>query len=549
MGSTIRQNAHSVTPMKAGRLLDTLLLSSVINLLSLAVPIVLLQVYDRILPNQSSSTALLLFIGAFVAIMIEGALRHLRIFTLSIFAEKYEYDFSMQALIKIFRSDIPAVLNLGAGTIKQRLNDISSLRDYYSGQTFLVLCDLPFSLLFLAAIWYIGGDLVYVPLSLFLVATLTTLFSGRILRSSSLQASDLEDNRINFATNIFNSLTSIKCLGGERLVLRIFREKSQKMLVQRMKLDRISNALANFIAMTGSITTIATVAVGAIFVIKGSLTTGALAACTILAGRSLGPVMSLMVHWTQVQKIFVIQSRINDLWELKNDNLFLPESAVSLADGTIEMNNVLLSRGDQTFTFNMAIKSGQKLMLRKAEGGLLPLFWGLMIGTNIPESGEMKVGGHELTEYSRPLYRSKVAFISRRSKLFRGSILENLSLFQAEKEALAINLSEKIGLANFIHALPNGFRTQIGDMIGGPLEIGMIQRIAIVRALVNEPEILIFNEADEGLDLAGKRLIGQLLQDLDGPTVIMMPLDTNLLDIFPDSLELKNMCTISGGEQ
>ncbi len=548
MAAATRQKTHSVTPLKAGRRLDILLLSSVINLLNLAIPIVLLQIYDRILPNKSSSTAIVLFGGALLAILIEGALRHLRIFTLSVFAEKYEYDFSMQALIKIFRSDLPAVMSLGTGTIKQRLNDITSLRDHYSGQTFLVICDLPFSLLFLGAIWYIGRDLVFVPLALFLIATLTTLLSGRMLRATSLKANDLEDDRINFATNIFNSLVPTKSIGDERMVLRTFRGKTQKVLNQRLKLDRTSNALADFIALTGSITTIATVAVGAVFVIKGHLTTGGLAACTILAGRSLGPIMSLMVHWTQVQKVMVIQKRINDIWKLEDDTVFTPESETAPENGSIIMDNAIVSRGDRQYSFTMSLESGQKVMLRKAGDDILPLFWGLMIGTTAPEKGDLLVGGHELKEYSRPNYRSKVAFISRHSQLFRGSILENLSLFQPKKEALAIELAERIGLAIFIHALPNGFRTQIGDMIGGPLEQGMIQRMAIVRALVNEPEILIFNEADEGIDLAGKKRIVQLLKELDGPTIIMMPLDISMHDTFKDSLELERACTVSSNE-
>ncbi|WP_319764142.1 ABC transporter transmembrane domain-containing protein [Maridesulfovibrio sp.] len=545
MATTARQKTHSVTPLKAGRRLDILLLSSVINILNLAIPIVLLQIYDRILPNKSSSTAMVLFGGALLAIFIEAALRHLRIFTLSVFAEKYEYDFSMQALIKIFKSDLSSVMSLGTGIIKQRLNDITSLRDHYSGQTFLVICDLPFSMLFLGAIWYIGRGLVFVPLTLFLIAALTILLSGRMLRSASLKANDLEDDRINFATNIFNSLVSAKSIGDERMVLRTFRGKTQEVLKHRLKLDRTSNALADFIALTGKTTTIATVAVGAVFVIKGYLTTGGLAACTILAGRSLGPIISLMVHWTQVQKIIVIQKRIKDIWDLKDDNIFTPDSEAPLEDGSIIMDKVIVSRGDKKYSFTMYMESGKKVMLRKAGDDILPLFWGLLIGTTAPERGNLLVGGHLLNNYSRPAYRSKVAFISRHSQLFRGSILENISLFQTKKEALAIELAERIGLATFIHALPNGFRTQIGDMIGGPLEQGMIQRIAIVRALVNEPKILIFNEADEGIDLAGKKRIVQLLKEMDGPTIIMMPLDVSMHDTFKDTLELESVCTIS----
>lgn len=524
---------------------DVILISLLINILSLAVPIVLLQIYDRILPNEAFSTATLLFLGAIVALVLEAILRFFRTYLLSLHVEAFEYVAAIQAWKKLFNSDIAAAMNLGSGALKQRLSDLASLREHYSGQTLLVLFDLPFSFLFLAAIWYINNTIVYIPLSLFAVAILCNMVAGRALKSAFQRTSATEDDRMNYVTNILNTLSSVKSHGGEQLALRIFRDKSQKLIVERTRLDRLSNLVADFVALLGSLTTIATVVFGALLVMNGELTTGGLAACTILAGRSLGPIVSMMMLWTQLQRTRVAQGRIEELWALPEDQVFERQSREELQDGSIVMNDVTVVRRGKRFVFNMSVVNGEKLKVVDEAGGLIPLFLGLMIGSIKPESGEMLVGGLPVSSYSRNTYRKFVAFVPRRSQIFRGTILENLTLFDPAYEKRALELSNLVGLTPFIHRLPNGFRTKIGDMIGGPLEIGAVQRIAIVRALINSPRILVLNEADEGIDIAGKKLLADLVLKVEGVTVLLLPTDSLLQDVEIDLLPLHGVCAIS----
>ena len=524
---------------------DVVMISLLVNILSLAVPIVLLQIYDRILPNEAFSTATLLFLGAIVALVLEAVLRFFRTYLLSLHVEEFEYVAAIQAWRKLFNSDIAAAMDLGSGALKQRLSDIARLREHYSGQTSLVLFDLPFSFLFLAAIWYINSTIVYIPLSLFTVAAICNLIAGRSLKSAFQSTSATEDDRMNYVTNILNTLSSVKSHGGEQLALRIFRDKSQKLIVERTRLDRLSNKVSDFVALLGSLTTIATVAFGALLVMDGQLTTGGLAACTILAGRSLGPIVSMMMLWTQLQRTRVAQERIEELWALPDDKVFDRQSQETMQDGSIVMNDVTVVRGKKRFVFNMSIPSGDKLKVVDESGGLIPLFLGLMIGSLKPESGEMLVGGLPVSFYSRNTYRQSVAFVPRRSQIFRGTILENLTLFEPAHEKRAIELSNLVGLTPFIHRLPNGFRTRIGDMIGGPLEIGAVQRIAIVRALINSPHILVLNEADEGIDINGKKLLADLIMKVEGITVLLLPTDSLLQDVDINLLPLHEVCTIS----
>lgn len=473
--------------------------------MSLAVPIVLLQVYDRILPNAAYSTAILLFSGATIALLVEGFFRFLRTYILSLYGEYFEYSSAIQAMHKLFSSDLSRVLGMGSGALKQRLSDITSLREHYSGQTLLAIFDLPFAALFLAAIWYIGGSIVLIPLSIYLIAIVITVIAGNMLRAASRRTKRTEDDRMNFVTNILNTITSIKCLGGERLMLRIFRSKSEELIVDRTRLDRLGHTISDCISFLAGVTTIATVITGAIFVMNGRLTTGGLAACTILAGRSLGPVITLMILWTQLQQIWVAREEIEDFWKLPEDTAFDPDSTLSPEDGSIVMRDVHISKGTEKIcVFDLNIPTGSKYMLDVSADGNLALFMGLLIGSRSPEQGEILVGGHPLSNYSRNEYRRSIAFVTRRSQVFRGSIMDNLSLYQPSRETKAIELSQQLGLMKFIHSLPNGFRTQVGDVIGGPLETGVIQRMAIVRALAQNPAILFLNEADEGIDLPGK---------------------------------------------
>lgn len=521
---------------------DVVIISLLINVLSLAVPIVLLQIYDRILPNDAFNTATLLFIGAVIALLLEGGLRLLRTYVLTVYVESFEYTSAVMAWRKLFGSDISATMELGGGALKQRLNDIAALREHYSGQTSLIMFDLPFSALFLLAIWYIGGNIVFIPLTLFVAAGLCNLLAGRALKSAFRRTSQTEDDRMNYVTNILNTLTSVKSYGGERLALRVFRDKSQQLIVERTHLDRMSNSVSVFVSLLGNLTTVSTVAFGAMFVMQGHLTTGGLAACTILAGRSLGPIVSMMVLWTQLQKTWVAQERIEELWALPDDQVFNRTSTESPTDGSIVMKDVSITRRGTRYNFNFSVMHGEKLQIEGAGGAYIPAFLGLLMGSIQPETGSVMVGGEPLNNFSRNNYRKSVAFVNRRSQIFKGSIMENLTLFEHANENKAIELSNLVGLTSFIHRLPNGFRTQVGDMIGGPLEIGAIQRIAIVRALINDPKILVLNEADEGIDLAGKQQLQDLLRTIDGPTILILPTDSVLQNVFENVLKLQDLC-------
>lgn len=523
---------------------DIILLSTLINILSLAIPVVLLQVYDRILPSKAFSTATMLFLGATIAILLEGGLRFIRTYLLTLYAEAFECESAVQAMRKIFRCSVASVKNLGSGSLKQRFSDISSLRDHYAGQTSLALIDLPFSVLFLAAIWYIGGTLVFVPLLLFVVAAYSTLYAGTALHKAYKATSEVEDDRMNYVTNILNALTPIKSLGGESMSARIFRDKTQKLVTKRTRLDRLSQQFGAFVALLGSLTTVLTVIVGALLVINGHLTTGGLAACTILAGRSLAPITALLVVWTQVQRTWVAKEHIEDFWKTEEQDVFDAESETTLIDGSIYLENALVTRDKSDVAFSLSVANGEKISFNPSSGLCLPLFTGLMIGTVAPKEGTFLVGGHALSAYNRITYRKSVGYVTRRSEIFRGSILENISLYTPTNERPALELAEDIGLSPFIYSLPNGFQTRVGDMLGGPLEAGTIQRIAIIRALINRPKILILNEADEGIDISGKKQIVNLLNSLTDLTVLIFSTDPIILNNFPHRLSMDEICNI-----
>lgn len=536
--TTLKDAVSSLKP-GLGTQIDTVLLSILVNILSLAIPIVILQVYDRILPNKAYNTATLLFLGAAAAVITEAFLRYARTHVLSQYAERFEYASSLLAFKKLFRTDIASAMNMGTGALTQRLNDISSIRDHYAGQSYLVLYDLPFSFLFLAAIWYIGRELVLVPLILFGVALTLALLAGKFLQAASHQVSKMEDRRINYITSILNSLVSLKSLGGERLTSRRFRHKTKKLIADRTRLDRISHAISDIVAMLGYLTTVAVVVVGAIFVMQGKLSTGGLAACTILAGRSLGPVVALVVLWTQLQRTAVAESRIHELWSLPEDSTFSKDDrAAGPSSGEVQLSGVKLERGGKPLSLDMHLAPGDKFVVEDSPDQILPALVGLLIGSSSPAEGEVLVGGKPLSEFSRSAYRKAVGFIPRQASLFRGSIMENLTLFQPAEERRALELSEKLGLSAFVYKMPSGFKTNVGDMLGGPIESGILQRVAIVRALINNPKVLILNEADEGIDLDGKERLQNLLREMSGITVLLCPADSTMRQAFDETLRL-----------
>jgi ATP-binding cassette subfamily C protein LapB len=321
LGRKKKSSIPADTLNKSGNSFYLMLSTLVINLLALAMPIMMLQTYDRILPSHGIGTLTLLIMGVACAVILEVGLRLARSYLTGWSGAVFEHKTACAAMAHLLNADVQTFEKQGAGAYIQKMAAISRLRSFYSGQALMTVVDLPFVLTFLILIGYIGGDLVLVPLTLFLLFCIVSWGVGIRLKKE-VQEQDTSDKiRYNFLIETLTGIHSIKSQGLEKF---FFRRNDR--LQTRISTAHFQVALSNNIAMScgmlfGQIMTVAVVSYGAIKVLNGDMGTGGLAACLLLSGRVMQPVQRALGLWTRFQSFFIDKQELEDIFSLPRTSI------------------------------------------------------------------------------------------------------------------------------------------------------------------------------------------------------------------------------------
>ena len=511
-----------------------LVLSSlVINLLALALPIMMLQAYDRILPNYGLSTLCLLVFGVITAVALEVSLRIGRSYLTSWSGAVFEHKTACLALKHILQADLQKLEAQGSGAYLQKLSSISRLRSFYSGQALLTIVDLPFAFIFLFLIWYIGGNLVLAPLILFCCFGLLAWLLGLNLREK-VQEQDFSGKiRYNFIIETLSGIHSLKGLGLEKFFLR-----RNDRLQGRISLAHYQVALTNAVAQNcgmifSQVMTVAIVSFGALKVIGGDMGIGGLAACILLSGRIMQPIQRALSLWARFQTFFIDRKELDDIFQLPKQQTD-DAGRNRQPEGRLVFDNVSFRYSPTSPPLlnhiNLSLKSGDSVAISGASGSGRTTLLNLAIGLLKPSTGKILVDNSSPHMVNPAILNSHIGYLPERGSIFYGTIRENLTFFGSINEHDAMTAAHLLGIDEAVAVLPAGFDTQLTDNVSDPVPPGLKQRIAMARVLANKPRIILFDNADRGLDKSGYNKIFSLLGRLRPRTIlVIISEDRNIL--------------------
>ncbi len=522
-----------------------LLASMTINLLSLALPLVILQVYDRILPNQATDTLLLLIVGLCGVLLLEACLRLARSYVSGWDAARFEHLTACRAVDRLLASNIGQYERDAPGVHLDRLSATDMLRDYHAGQGKLLIVDLPFILLFLGLIWAIAGWLALVPLSLLLLLAGSALLVGALLRSALEERATLDDRRYNFIIEVLSGIQTVKGLAMEALLQRRYERLQESGAASTYSCTYFSNLAQSVGAIFSNLTMVAVAAVGSILVIGGELSIGGLAACTLLAGRSVQPLLRALGIWTQFQNVAVAQERLDRLFAAAPEGA-ADAPAMPPLDGRIELEDLRFAYGEEDAPvidgIDLSIAPGEVIGITGGTGSGKSTLLLLMLGALKPSRGRVSYDGLDVVAHDPYSLRRQVAFLPQSAALFQGTILDNLTMFRgvdAVEHALAA--SQQLGLDRQIHRLPAGYETRVGDGAQDELPTGIKQGIVMARALAQRPEVILFDEANSALDGKSDANLKQALSDLKGgPSMVLVSHRPSLLALADRTYHLEH---------
>ena len=496
---------------------DILAVSLVMHILGLALPLALLQIYDRILPSQAYGTAVFLVIGVGIAILLEATLRYGRQALFASIGARYEAQATMTALDRLQHADIAEVERRGTAAVSDALRSIGQVRDFWSGQAGAALYEAPFVVLYIALIAYIGGWLAVIPLVLFVLAVVVAMKLNPTIKTMAEDHEKDERRRSDFVWALFGALDYLKAIGAEGSLGRLWRSLNARYMATSAELETRMGWVRENASAIGQLATVLIVAFGAMEVVAGNLTTGALAACTMLAGRSIGPAMASLGYWSQLARIGEAQARVDDLTGLPpNAALGRREAQATVSRGEIRIEAPGLL--DQAVT----IQAGEVVHLDTQETPLVSRLLTAIAGLTHDPDLRITVDGHELGDFGHQGYHEAVMLVSRQLALVPGSILNNLTLYDPRYNAEVGQYCEALGLQSHIDKLKNGILTEVGPGTAEHLDEGLYQRIAIIRALVRKPRILLLDHAASGIDLDGIKRLAETLKSMQGQTTVLI---------------------------
>lgn len=506
-------------------ILSILLSSLGVNIMALVFPLTLLQIYDRIIPNQAIDTLVWLFIAVLISLLIGALLKIARIYIGAWADAKFEHVIGCQALDKILNCNLSEYEKEGSGRHLKRISALSMLRSFYAGQALISLVDVPFAVIFLAMIAYIGNWLVLVPI-IVIVGIFYAAFSNTTIFQVFLnQRRDHDDRRLNFIVETITKVHTIKSNTMEAQMLRRYERLQKYSSFYDYKMTQQStNLLADSVSLS-QLTIIMIVAFGSAMVFNGKMSMGALAACTLLAGRCLQPVSTLTGMWSRLQTIKVAHEELDKVLNMESDTSSDMQPVENLS-GKIVFENVSFrySRDEPLILneCNLTVMPNETISI-SGEGlsGKSSIIW-LILKLLKPMSGRILFDDLDSAMIEPASLHQQIGYLPQKTVLFQGTILDNITLFEDEYETRAKQLAEQVGLSSFVEHLPDGYDTKIGTQASETLPRGILQRIVIARALIHNPKIILFDEANVTLDMEGDKKLKELLEKLSKDHTIII---------------------------
>jgi len=476
-----------------------------INLLALALPMVILQIYDRIIPNQAIETFLFLMIGMLCAVLLDTMLKIFRSIIMSWEGACFDHCESLKAINRILDADTLAFEEKPSGYYLDKMHALEQIQEYYSGQSVLLMMDFPFVVIFLLLIWVIAGPLLIIPISLLGIFIIVSIITGRNLQNALETRTTMEDRRQNFIIESLRGIHTIKSMAMEAFMLRRYEKLQNQSATSVYELSRINSVVQGIGATFSQLAVVAFVGIGSISVISGDLTMGALAAGTMLSSRVLQPGLRAMGFWTQFQSVRLALRKVSELFSLEQEQSGQYRAKEGLR-GNIQLNEVYFKYPTQQNYLlegvSLNIEAGEAIGFTGGNGVGKSTLIGLLSGMIRPEKGKISIDGRGMGEYDLEYMRTQIGIVPQKGILFEGTILENMTLYR-EDEAIdnAIELAQLLGLDEIISRLPDGLDTKVGGAAVDTLSEGVRQKVIMVRALVGHPSIMLFDDANANFDI------------------------------------------------
>ncbi|WP_339533078.1 type I secretion system permease/ATPase [Pseudomonas mucidolens] len=515
---------------------DAIAASFLINIIAMAAPLFVMNVYDRVVPNQATATLWVLATGIFIAYTFDLILKSLRSLCLDLAGKKTDLIISATLFERIVGMSMkyrPARV----GSFAQNIHEFQSLRDFLASLTLTSLIDLPFTLLIFLVIALLGGHLVWIPMLAFPIALGIGYLLQKPLVATMERTMALASERQSSLIETLAGLDAVKVNNAESERQYQWEQTIGTLSRLELRVKMLSGLSMNITLLIQQLAGVIMIVFGVYQIIDGNLSMGGLIACYMLSGRALSPLASLSGLMTRYQQAKVTMVSTDQMMELPQERNFeeRPLSRRTL-QGAIECRGLNFTYPNQQNmalrNINLVIKPGEKIGIIGRSGSGKSSLAKLIVGLYQPDSGALLVDGVDIRQIDVSELRHNVGYVPQDIQLLAGTLRDNLvSGARYVEDELVLQAAELAGVHEFARLHPQGYELQVGER-GQNLSGGQRQNVALARALLLNPPILLLDEPTSAMDNTGEERLKQRLQSVvENKTVVLVTHRASLLSL------------------
>lgn len=498
-----------------------------INLIALASPLFVMNVYDRVLPNQAIPTLWVLAMGVVAAMVFDLLLKTARAAVIDDAGRKADLRLSYLLFEKVLNTTL-AARPQSTGEYANRITQYEFVREFFTSNTLSVLIDTLFVFIFLAVIYALSAWIVAIPALAFLLSILIGLIAqyriGKWVRTSLNESGQ----RQSLLVESLSTIETVKSLQAEAYLLRKWRELSKNAANTSEKIKRLSSAASNVTAFVQQLVTVAIVIAGAYAFAEGEISTGAIIATVMLSGRAVAPLGQIAITLARMRQAMLSLRVLNGIMQQPED---LPTTTGfvnrRISRGSIAFRDVSFvypgTEAEVLKGLNFSIAPGERVGMIGRIGSGKTTVGRLIGGLYPPTGGDVLIDGVDVRQYHPAQVRSAVSIVGQAGDLFTGTVKENLLMARPDGTDEEILVAARLaGVDEFVSRHPRGYDMPVGER-GSNLSGGQRQAVAIARLLMSRPKIVFLDEPSGSMDLATERhLIRHLSEAFNRDTTILI---------------------------